>query len=292
MNAVMSKEIAGARQAVEFRLASVLGMDGEAKQALELLEREARAGQVAVPGGFMPDAGVRARLRRLGVIEEADESDFSRVRSVVLPFGGVPMRDKRRWQESGWKVVDARSQQVRRTQVALGLLRMEGAQTLIIGRHDDAETLALASDYPGTIVLEDTTDIARMRYAPAFGAVCQTTLSPRRVAWLSQQLRLRYWDAKLSFLDTVSPAMTQRERALESLCGWCDGVMVLGDRGEATVEALLETAKRLGKPAALREDAAELDGCRRVAVTAGGFVLPEMIDSLGLAGHRDSSDRK
>lgn len=280
----MSKKIVGARQAVETRFASVLGMDAEARQSLELLEREAKVGPVAVPGIFMPDDGVRAKLRRLGVIEEADEADFSRTKSVVLPFGGVSMRDKRRWQESGWKIVDARSQQVRRAQVALGLLRMEGAQTLVIGRHDDPETQALTSDYPGTIVLEDTTDIARMRYAPAFGAVCQTTLSPRRVAWLSQQLRLRYRDAKMSFLDTVSPAMTQRERSLESLCGWCDGVVVLGDRGESTVEALLETARRCGKPAALLEDLSELDGCRRLAVTAGGFVLRERIESLAVSG--------
>lgn len=237
----------------------------------------------------MPDAGVRARLRRLGVVEEAEEADFSRVRSVVLPFGGVSMRDKRRWQESGWKVVDARSQQVRRAQVALGLLRMEGAQTLIIGRHDDPETQALASDYPGTIVLEDTTDIARMRYAPSFGAVCQTTLSPRRVMWLSQQLRLRYRDAKLSFLDTVSPTMALREKALESLCGWCDGVVVAGDRGEASVEALLETAKRFGKPAARVDDLQELAGCRRLALTAGGFVPKEIVEALtrkALAGER------
>jgi len=284
----MSKEIVRTRQAVEFRFAPVLGMDAEARQSLELLEREARVGPVAVPGIFMPDAGVRAKLRRLGVIEEADESDFSRAKSVVLPFGGVSMRDKRRWQESGWKIVDARSQQVRRAQVALGLLRMEGAQTLIIGRHDDPETQALASDYPGTIVLEDTTDIARMRYAPNFGAVCQTTLSPRRVSWLSQQLRLRYRDAKMSFLDTVSPAMSQRERSLESLCGWCDGVVVLGDRGEASVEALLETAKRFGKPAALLEDLAELGGCRKLAVTAGGFVLRETIEVLAAGGRPEA----
>ena len=280
MKTVMSKEIAGTRPGRELRFAPVMGMDAEAVQALELLEREALHGPVAVPGIFMPDAGVRSRLQRLGVIEEADETDFSRVRSVVLPFGGVSMRDKRRWQESGWRIVDTRSQQVRRAQVALGLLRMEGAQTLVIGRHDDPETRALASDYPGTIVLEDTTDIARLHYAPAFGAVCQTTLSPRRVAWLSQQLALRYRDARMSFLDTVAPSMTQRERALESLCGWCDGVLVLGDRGEATVESLLETARRCGRPAALLPDQAELDGCRRLAVTAGGFVSHATIDSL------------
>jgi 4-hydroxy-3-methylbut-2-en-1-yl diphosphate reductase len=283
MKALMSKESVKSRSEVEWKFASVMGMDAETRQALETLECLAAQGPVAVPGEFMPDAGVREKLRRLGVIEEAREDDFPRVKSVALPFGGGAMRDKRRWQEAGWKVLDTRSQAVRRAHVALGLLRMEGAQTLIIGRHDDAESQALAADYPGTIVLEDTTDIARMRYAPAFGAVCQTTLSPRRVTWLSQQLRLRYRDAKLTFLDTVSPAMVVRERALESLCGWCDGVVVAGDRGEASVEALLETAKRFGKPAALLDELAELEGCRRLAVTAGGFVLGETLEGLARA---------
>ena len=68
MKAVMSKEIVGAGQAVECRVAPVLGMDAETRQALELIEREAAAGLVAVPGVFMPDAGVRARLRRLGLL--------------------------------------------------------------------------------------------------------------------------------------------------------------------------------------------------------------------------------
>jgi len=189
----------------------------------------------------------------------------------------VSSRDKRRWKEDGWRIVDTRSAHVRRAQVTLGLLKLEGAQTLVIGRHYDPETQALAADYPGTIVLEDTTDIARLRYAPAFGAVCQTTLSPRRVAWLSQQLRMRYRDARLSFLDTLSPGMSARERSLEALCDWCDGVLVAGDPGEASVEALLETARRCGKTAAAEDDFHALQGCRRIAITAGAFVLPERV---------------
>jgi 4-hydroxy-3-methylbut-2-enyl diphosphate reductase IspH len=74
--------------------------------------------------------------------------------------------------------------------------------------------------------------------------------------------------------------MALRERALESLCGWCDGVVVAGDRGEASVEALLETAKRFGKPAALLHDLRELEGCRKLALTAGGFVMKETLDDL------------
>ncbi|MGC4013090.1 MAG: hypothetical protein QM755_01030 [Luteolibacter sp.] len=276
----MSKQNTGSRTAVEIRMAAVLGMDAETRVAFESLERLATQGAVAIPGTFMPDAGVSARLHRWGVIEHATEEDFRRVKTVALPFGGIAARDRRRWKEEGWRIVDTRSAHVRRAQVTLGLLKLEGAQTLVIGRHDDPETLALTADYPGTIILEDTTDIARLHYAPAFGAVCQTTLSPRRVAWLSQQLKMRYRDARFSFLETLSPGMAARERALETLCDWCDGVLVAGDPGEASVEALLETARRCGKPAAGEDDTHALAGCRRIALTAGAFVLPERLGEV------------
>ncbi|MFD0893229.1 hypothetical protein KBB96_17550 [Luteolibacter ambystomatis] len=276
----MSKQNTGTRAGVEIRMAAVLGMDTETRIALESLERLAAQGAVAIPGIFMPDAGVAAKLRQWGVIEDATEQDFRRVKTVALPYGGVSGRDRRRWKEEGWRIVDTRSTHVRRAQVTLGLLKLEGAQTLVIGRHDDPETMALAADYPGTIILEDTTDIARLHYAPAFGAVCQTTLSPRRVAWLSQQLRMRYRDARLSFLDTLSPGMATRERSLESLCDWCDGVLVAGDPGESSVEALLETVRRCGKTAADEGDMHALHGCRRIAVAAGAFVLPERVAEL------------
>ncbi|WP_338288579.1 hypothetical protein [Luteolibacter sp. LG18] len=276
----MSKQNTGIGAGVEIRLAAVLGMDVETRTALESVERLAAQGPVAVPGVFMPDAGVRERLRGLGVIEEAEEEDFHRVKTVVLPYGGTPARDKQGWKERGWRIVDTRSAHVRRAQVTLGLLKLEGAQTLVIGRHDDPETRALAADYPGTVVLEDTTDIARLRYAPAFGAVSQTTLSPRRVAWLGQQLRMRYRDARITVLETLAPGMASREKALEPLCGWCDGVLVAGDPGEASVEALLETARRCGKAAATVDDAEALQGCRRVAVSAGAFVSRERVEAL------------
>lgn len=275
---------------VEWRTAAVFGIDAEAREALETVEKLASHGPVAVPGIFMPDQAIRRHLRSLGVIEEAEEDDFRRVKAVALPFGGVPARSKRRWQDEGWKVVDTRSPHVRRAQVTLGLLRLEGAQTLVIGRHDDPESLALASDYAGTLILEDTTDIARMKYAPAFGAVCQTTLSSRRVEWLSQQLKLRYRDARMSVLNTVSPGMVVRERALESMCGWADGVVVLGDPGESSVEALLETAARLGKPAITVMDEQDpdfsgLEESRKIVITAGVFVCRERVELLARKVH-------
>jgi 4-hydroxy-3-methylbut-2-enyl diphosphate reductase len=260
-------------------------MDADARAALTAVEALAGTAGVAVAGRFMPDPGVQAHLARLGVTEQVAEADFFRYRQLLIPFSGVAPRVRKRWEEADFRVTDMTSPQVRRAQVALGLLRMEGAQALVIGRHDDPESLALAGMAAGTRIIQDTTDTARLHYSPAFGVVCQTTLSPRRVSWLLQQLRMRYPDARVTFLNTATPAMSAREQALEELLDWCDSVLVVGQPGEASCEALVEAALRKGKAALTAGTPAELDpaelaGARRLALTAGAFALDDSVRAI------------
>jgi 4-hydroxy-3-methylbut-2-enyl diphosphate reductase IspH len=269
----------------EVRIATALGMDADARAALDRLTQLAKSRKIGVAGRFMPDSGVSARLVSLGIVENVDEADFFKFRAVVIPFSGIGSRQRRDWEEAGYPMEDLTSPQVRRAQVALGLLKMEGAQALVIGRHDDAESLAIAGGNSGTRILQDTTDTARLLFAPAFGVVCQTTLSPRRVSWLVQQLRLRWRDARVTFLDTVSSAMTAREEALERLLVVCDRAVIVGEAGESSCEALLETAMRRGKPAVVVATPEQLDTAdfrtnEKVALTAGAFATDEAIRAV------------
>lgn len=270
---------------LEVKIATALGMDAEARAALDRLTQLAKSRKIGVAGRFMPDAGVSAHLASLGIVENVDEADFFKFRAVVIPFSGISSRQRRDWEEVGYPLEDLTSPQVRRAQVALGLLKMEGAQPLVIGRHDDAESLAIAGGNSGTRILQDTTDTARLLFAPAFGVVCQTTLSPRRVSWLVQQLRLRWRDARVTFLDTVSSAMTAREEALERLLVVCDRVVIVGEAGESSCEALVETALRRGKPAVVVAQPDELNAAdfranEKVALTAGAFAADEAIRAV------------
>jgi 4-hydroxy-3-methylbut-2-en-1-yl diphosphate reductase len=268
-------EVQGGRQTMGVIRAAVCGMDAEAVEALEALAEAAGRWRVGVVGRFMEDPAVSRRLRELGVAEEVDEADLGRFDRIVIPFDGVVPARRKAWEGDGHRVLDLSSAQVRRAQVALGLLRMEGAQTLVIGRHDDPQSQALSG--MGTRVIEDTTDTARLGFSPMFGAVCHTRLSPRRVSWLVQQLRLRYRDARVTFLDTAAPSMRAREQALEKVLGGCDAVVVAGERGEASCEALAEVATRAGKPVWIAGDREDLvkagfAAVRRVGLTAGGLV--------------------
>lgn len=271
---------------VEVKPAAVQGPDEDTRLALARLEEMAACGRIGVAlGNFMPDAGVSSRLAALGVTEGVEPEDFFRFDRILIPCTGASPRMKKSWEEKGVRLVDLTSPQVRRAQVALGLLRMEGAQPLVIGRHDDAESRALASGYAGTRIIEDTTDTARLEYSPAFGVVSQTTLSPTRAAWLVQQLRLRYRDARVTYLDTISPAMAAREQALERLLPWCDSVVVAGEPDEPSCQALVEAALRGGKPALAAAtpgglDLSALRGARRIALTAGAYAFEPLVREI------------
>lgn len=266
------------------RVAGALGMDEEARRALDRLLALAAERRVGVAGEFMPDDGVAGLLSARGIVEHLDEQDFFKVRWVATPYCGIAPRQRREWEDAGVALEDFTSAQVRRAQISVGLLRLEGAQTLVIGRHDDPESQVIAGG-GGSKIIEDTTDTARLAFSPAFGAVCQSTLSPRRVSWLAQQLRMRYRDARMTILDTVSPAMARREEALEKLLVECELAVVVGRPGEASCEALVETALRRGRAAVVVANASDLkkvdlSGNPAIALTAGAFALDAAIHEV------------
>lgn len=270
----------------EVRIAGTMGMDSPAREALARVLAMAEKRKIGIAGRFMPDDGVSGLLASRGIAEDVEEADFFRFHKVVIPYGGISSRQKREWEQAGHPLEDLSSAQVRRAQVALGLMRMEGAQGLVIGRHEDAETLAIAGS-SGTKVIEDTTDTARLAFSPAFGVVCQTMLSPRKVEWLVQQLRFRYRDARVTFIDTLCRSMNARVEALERLLATCERVIIVGDPGEASCEALVETALRRGKTAVVVRNADDLksgysSSGEGIALTAGAFATDEAIN--GVAG--------
>ena len=267
------------------QVAAALGMDDETRAALDRLLRLAASRKVAVVGRFAPDHGVSELLARAGVTEGVEEADFPRFRHVVIPLCGVSARKRRDWEEHEGLIEDFTASKVRRAQVALGLLKMEGALPLVIGRHEDPETEAITGAAQGALVIENTTDTARLAFAPAFGAVCQTTLSPRKSEWLVQQLRMRYRDARVTFLDTANASMRAREEALEKLLVTCGQVVVVGDPGEASCEALAETAIRRGRAALIVSGPDQLDPTsfasgERVALTAGAFATDDAVRAV------------
>ena len=132
----------------ELRIAATLGHGRRHPRRLGPGRAAREVRKTGVAGRFMPDRGVSARLASLGIAENVEEADFFKFRTMVTPYCGISSRQRRDWQAAGYPLEDLTSPQVRRAQVALGLLRMEGAQALVIGRHEDPESLAISGGIP------------------------------------------------------------------------------------------------------------------------------------------------
>lgn len=270
---------------VELRIARVLGMDTETRAALATLLSLSKEGRTGVVGRFFPDSSASDLLASEGITEHVPEGDFSRFTNLVIPYAGIPLKRRQAWEKAGHRFKDLTSARVRRAQISLGLLRAEGARALVIGRHDDPESLTLTGAGSIASVIEDTTDTARLEFAPSYGVIAQTNLSPRRVSWLEQQLRHRYRDSRVTFLDTVSPAMAAREEALERFLVDCTLAVIVGDAGESSCEALAETVLRRGKQPLIVSSPNELTpenlaGHRKIVLTAGNFAMDARIHSV------------
>jgi 4-hydroxy-3-methylbut-2-enyl diphosphate reductase len=273
---------------VQLRIASALGMDADAREALERLSVLGKTRKTGVAGRFMPDAGVSARLAAEGIAENVEPADYFRFRTIATPYTGISTLERREWEEVGQTLEDLTSPQILRARESLGVVKLDGGQCVVIGRHEDPESLAISGGSPGTRIVEDTTDTARLQFSPTFGVVCQPTLSPRKVSWLVQQLRLRWKDARIRFLDTVSPAMSAREDALERLMSDCDRVVIVGETGESSCSALSEAALRHGKPSLIVASADDLEpqdfrSRLRTVLTAGAFATDEKIRGVAAA---------
>jgi 4-hydroxy-3-methylbut-2-enyl diphosphate reductase len=270
---------------LQLRRAMVAGHGSETREALARLETRLKRGPVTVLGPLAPDVALCELFRRRGALE-GDPLEFrSPTHTVVVPLCGLPRETRKRWKESGHELFDLTLPSVRRAQTSLNLLTLEHSKPLVAGFRDDAESAAIAGEAKGSTVVEDAEEASLLPFAPKFGIVCQTRISRRHASLIAEALRLRHPDSRMAFLDTTSLAMLERERSVEGLSRWAESIIVAGDAKEASVRALIETARRLGLPATAVADAGALDprefsGIGRIGLTAGEFSPDAVIEAI------------
>jgi len=269
----------------QLRRAFVLGHGEEVRLALAKLETRLRRGAVTLLGHLAPDAALCEVYRRKGVLEGAADEYRAPTHTVVVPLTGLPKACIRKWKEHGHEVLDLTLPSIRRAQTSLNLLALEHCKTVVIGDRGQAEALAIAGEVAGTPVVEDAEQAALLPFAPKFGIVCQTTISKRHAQAVAEAIRHRHPDSRLSFLDTTSPAMWERERSVEGLSRWAETIIVAGEGSESSVRALIETSRRLGLPAHAVADAGSLDlrqfvGVSRIGITSGEFSPDAVVEGI------------
>jgi 4-hydroxy-3-methylbut-2-enyl diphosphate reductase len=119
----------------------------------------------------------------------------------------------------------------------------------------------------------------------------QTTLAGDETADVLGALRQRLPRLAGPGSADICYATTNRQEAVAAIAEECDLILVVGSANSSNSLRLVEVARRLGKPAHLIDDAADvrpqwLAGVEAVGMTAGASTPPHLVDEVvtALAG--------
>merc|ERR1712000_415321 len=111
--------------------------------------------------------------------------------------------------------------------------------------------------------------------------VTQTTLSMDDTSRVIDALRKKFPNIEGPRKDDICYATQNRQDAVKQLAGDCDLMLVVGSPNSSNSNRLRELAERMGTPAYLIDEAAQidpawLDGKKAIGVTAGASA-PEVL---------------
>lgn len=228
---------------------------------------------------YSPNPHVQTMCENAGI--SYHPQDLRADSAIVIPAHGAPASLKKQWKTEGRTVYDFSTPETRRAQTALGLLKLEGAELVIIGRKDDPEVISWIHDHRRARVVENAEDAVRIPYAPAFGIVCQTSFCPVLARHLSSVIGSRHRDSRVTFLDTSSAEENQRRHALAQAAKSSAPILLIGH--SLATEMMAHAAAELRLTVHLLSQSNHLprgifDSSAQLYLAASSDVLPQEMD--------------
>ncbi len=258
------------------------------KDAIDLAVRLTRQAPLTILGELAHNPQVVERLETLGARRAVGPEEVS-TRALLVTAHGTSDLAKRRLRASGHQVFDATCPLVKRAHLALARLVAEGRHPVVIGRAEHVEVRGLIGDYDDSTVVYTDGDVEKLE-APvsqgkSLGVVAQTTQPIERVMSLVEQMRRRYPEADVRFVDTVCQPTKDRQDSLRRLASAVDVIVVVGGPESNNSARLTELARGLGRPAYQVSTVADLrpewfTHARTIGLTAGTSTPDDVIDEV------------
>jgi len=260
------------------------------ERAIEIVERvlERHGPPVYVRRQIVHNAHVVGSLADRGAVfvEELEEVPDGSI--VVFSAHGVAPAVRGEAARRGLEVVDATCPLVTKVHAEARRFADQDFQVVLIGHAGHDEVAGTLGEAPGKVVLAETVeDVARLR-PPDESRVAylmQTTLAVDEAKSVADALRDRFPQARGPRSDDICYATTNRQQSVRAVAEDADLVLVVGSVNSSNSLRLVETARRVGPPAYLIEDVAQIQlswlvGTRVIGLTAGASAPPALVDEV------------
>ena len=227
-------------------------------------------------------------LKEKGAIFIEDLDDVPPGATLVFSAHGVSRATQEEAERRVFSIFDATCPLVSKVHVEIAKLAKEGFEFLMIGHkgHPEVEGTMGQLD-AGIHLVEEVEDVARVapEQTDRLAVVTQTTLSVDDAASIMAAIKARFPSIREPKQQDICYATQNRQDAVKVLSAKVDVVIVVGSPTSSNSNRLAELAQRLGTPAHMLDDPADLDpawvaGCHRVGLTAGASAPDVLVQDV------------
>ena len=235
-------------------------------------------------------------LKQKGAIFIEDLDEVPAGATLVFSAHGVSRAIQDEAKARGFSIFDATCPLVAKVHVEVAKLSKEGYEFLMIGHKGHPEVEGTMGQLTAGIhLVEDEADVDRVQplQTERLAVVTQTTLSVDDAAAIMAAIKKRFPTVREPKQQDICYATQNRQDAVKFMSRQVDVVIVVGSPTSSNSNRLAELAERLGTPAFMVDDPAELNpewfvGRARVGLTAGAsapeILVQGVIDRLRALG--------
>ena len=244
-------------------------------------------GTVYTEGPLIHNPQVLDKLEKQGIRALKEDTDLSKSTVVIRAHGITPKR-RQELEASGAEICDATCPRVKRVQSIIEENAKEGYSTIIVGDEGHAEVIGLLGYTNGNgYVISSPNEVSELPDMEKICIVAQTTQDMNTFAFIAEKLKHRYENHKV--FDTICSSTSRRQEEVISLSKDVDAMVVVGGRGSANTNRLVQISEKRGIPAFLVETEQELNLKKladygTIGVTAGAstpnWLLERVVDRV------------
>ena len=280
--------------------AKVLGFCFGVRRAVDLAEQAlAGAGSLSLSKGqpervyslgpLIHNEAALADLEARGLctVQESQINTIPNDSTVIIRAHGVAPQVTAALEEKGCKIIDATCPRVKASQKMVERYTSASDYVIITGDKNHGEMIGIAGFAGHNFVQIQNADEAAALDIPGSDKInvilmSQTTYSIKEFQKIQEILTTKF--KNITVMNTICPATSERQTALQELCSQVEGVLVIGGKSSANTRRLYQIAAENCQHAAHIQTAADIPQeffkLQSVGITAGASTPDNIIEEV------------
>lgn len=271
--------------------AKVLGFCFGVRRAVELAEDALARGEGTVYslGPLIHNEAALADLQARGLctVEESQINTIPDGSTVIIRAHGVSPHVINTLELKGCHIIDATCPRVKASQKMVERYTSGSDYVIITGDKNHGEMIGIAGFAGPNFIQIQNEEEALALDIPDSDKInvilmSQTTYSIKEFQKIQEILRTKF--RNITVMNTICPATSERQQALQELCSQVEGVLVIGGKNSANTRRLYQTAVENCKLAAHIQSASDIPEeffqLKTLGITAGASTPDGIIEDI------------